>query len=142
MFFKKKKETKQNLQDKIYGLQNKIRSLRCDYLYVMDENILLLKRIEDLNRWLDKEKCTKNREYIVLLVTNCRYSPKSFKKNRIKNNLEGDNEKFYLYQLGDSGYYTWILDIKYWDLFDVEIGSYTGRTKKLDNVSELISTEL
>lgn len=130
MFFKKKKdkEIEQNLRDEIYRLMR-------DRSDCVNKNIQLSNQIVE-------EKSTKNKEYIVLLVTNCRYSPKSFKKNRIKNNLEGNNEKFYLYQLGDSGYYTWILDIKYWDLFNVEIGSYTGRTKKLDNVSELISTQL
>lgn len=135
MFFKRDKETNQNLQNEIYRLRH-------DRLDCMNNNILLLEQIECLHKYLEEERCTKDSEYIVLLVTNCRYNPKSFKKNRIKNNLEGNNEKFYLYQLGDSGYYTWILDIKYWDLFNVEIGSYAKRAKKLNNVSELINTQL
>lgn len=91
----------------------------------MQKNLLLLNKIGEVREELEEERCTRNKENIILLIINARSEPKYFKKNRIDNNLEGSNNKFFLYRLGSKGYYTWILDIKYWDMFDIEIGLWS-----------------
>lgn len=106
------------------------------YYQIIKNNKDLLKNNEELKNkvsdWTNHKYTNffDNIEKIALLrllVKSKTYNG-TFIKSRIDENYNGDNNKFYLYKFiiqgdSDSKVYKWKLDMKYWDLFECNIGT-------------------
>lgn len=125
MFFNKSEEI-ERLNKKCYEQKRCIDHLEDEASYYEHihnkRNRQLENMCDGLKTELNKVRENASMNNLVLLICLARSTPGIFLKNRIDSNLNGSNDTFFLHQLGNKGYYTWILDMKYWDMFSVEIG--------------------
>lgn len=136
----------EKLHDKYECLRDKYTKLDDNYDALQHKYLNIIRKYNDQNAKyrLRKTELSESENQVLVLLALLTQSKKLdsviFFKNRLDENLNGENDKFnlYLIKLDSEIYITWKLDVKYWDLFLAPIDIPSG-FKEVDNVTELLN---